>query len=189
MDGQVFLHDSRADHDTAVCHPNSPTSISLSAGKGPSGHIVRPIGGAVVSSTLSTLVTTMVQSCHNFDKVGILGGHSRAEFGDGELIPITRSHNGRASTRFGDEEIPVREILIPAINDFLSNGSRCWNLRGYYSHNNLSAASSPGETEPDQFEDEGARAHWVLLPGRSMIFRNVRSSLPTIPHTVSHMPR
>ncbi len=127
---------------------------------------------------------------HNFDKVGILGGHSRAEFGDGDLTsPLRVLLNGRASTRFGDEDIPVREILIPAINDFLLERFPMLDPETDITvHNNLSAASSPGETEPDQFKDEGARAHWFTprslddLPERKKLVANDTS------HGVAYAP-
>src|ERR1017187_5260076 len=50
---------------------------------------------------------------HNFDKVGLLGGASDVGFGYGKLTkPIRVLLNGRASSKFGDEEIPVRKLLI-----------------------------------------------------------------------------
>ena len=53
---------------------------------------------------------------HNFDKVGLLGGASHVVFGKGFLTkPIRVLLNGRASTKFGNEGIPVglftRKIL------------------------------------------------------------------------------
>lgn len=49
---------------------------------------------------------------HNFDKVGLLGGRSIARLGDGRMLaPIRVLLNGRASDRFGYEEIPLEQLL------------------------------------------------------------------------------
>lgn len=117
---------------------------------------------------------------HNFDKVGLLGGHSRAEFGSGELIePIRVLLNGRASVSFGGESIPVRDLLESTARDFLVERFPQLDRDEDISiHYNLSSASSPGETEPDKFEKEGARAHWFTprslddLPERDHLASN-----------------
>ncbi len=50
---------------------------------------------------------------HNFDKVGLLGGASFVKFGEGYLTkPIRVLINGRASTKFGDTDIPVKDLLV-----------------------------------------------------------------------------
>jgi S-adenosylmethionine synthetase len=99
---------------------------------------------------------------HNFDKVGLLGGHSRAEFADGELTaPLRVLLNGRASVSFGGEPIPTDDLLESVAHEFLTDRFPQLDPQTDIDvHNNLSAASSPGETEPDAFEEEGARAHW-----------------------------
>jgi S-adenosylmethionine synthetase len=50
---------------------------------------------------------------HNFDKVGLLGGSSSVKFGDGKMVdPIRVLLNGRASLKFGVEEIPLRKCSL-----------------------------------------------------------------------------
>lgn len=104
---------------------------------------------------------------HNFDKVGILGGKSRAEFGVGELTgPLRVLLNGRASVQFGGEEIPVRDLLTETARQFLVDRFPMIDPEDDIDiHYNLSSASSPGETEPDQFEANGAREHWFTPRG------------------------
>src|SRR3989344_8161023 len=49
---------------------------------------------------------------HNFDKVGLLGGASDVGFSYGKLTkPIRVLLNGRASSKFGDCEINIPELL------------------------------------------------------------------------------
>lgn len=49
---------------------------------------------------------------HNFDKVSVLGGGTEVDFGIGSVTsPIRVIINGRASVRFADKVIPVRELL------------------------------------------------------------------------------
>jgi S-adenosylmethionine synthetase len=58
---------------------------------------------------------------HQFDKIVLMCGRSRVTFGDGEMLsPVRVLLNGRASSRLGTEEIPVRDILISATRDFFS---------------------------------------------------------------------
>ncbi|MDO8617624.1 MAG: methionine adenosyltransferase [Candidatus Uhrbacteria bacterium] len=59
---------------------------------------------------------------HNVDKIALLGGQSRAGFGFGSLLkPMRVLINGRMSTSFGGEEIPIFEIARSATKEFLSN--------------------------------------------------------------------
>jgi len=59
---------------------------------------------------------------HNVDKISLLGGQSKAGFGFGELLkPIRVLINGRMSTSFGNEEIPIYEIATEAAKDFLAH--------------------------------------------------------------------
>ncbi len=98
---------------------------------------------------------------HNFDKVGLLGGASYVTFGEGHLIkPIRVLINGRASTRFGDEEIPVKDMLISWTKDFLKLKFPMIDTnKDLEFHYNLSNQSSPGKTE--EFESTNApRKHW-----------------------------
>ena len=98
---------------------------------------------------------------HNFDKVGLLGGASYVTFGEGHLIkPIRVLINGRASTKFGDEEIPVKEFLISWSKEFIKSRFPMINPeKDLEFHYNLSNQSSPGKTE--EFESTNApRKHW-----------------------------
>lgn len=98
---------------------------------------------------------------HNFDKVGLLGGASYVTFGKGYLTkPIRVLINGRASTKFGKEEIPVKEMLISWSKEFLKEKFPMINPnKDLEFHYNLSTQSSPGKTE--EFESTNApRKHW-----------------------------
>jgi S-adenosylmethionine synthetase len=58
---------------------------------------------------------------HQFDKVALMCGRAKVSFGDGEMLePIRVLINGRASACLGDEEIPVRSLLIDATRDFFA---------------------------------------------------------------------
>ena len=58
---------------------------------------------------------------HQFDKVALMCGRSKVSFGDGEMLePIRVLINGRASACLGDENIPVRELLIEATREFFA---------------------------------------------------------------------
>src|SRR6266478_8779481 len=57
---------------------------------------------------------------HNFDKLGLLGGSSYVAFGRGYLTaPIRVLLNGRASVRFGDEVIPIKQLLMEWTKEYL----------------------------------------------------------------------
>lgn len=57
---------------------------------------------------------------HNFDKVGLLGGSSDAQLGEGRMLaPIRVLLNGRASARFHDEVIPLQALLQEWATAFL----------------------------------------------------------------------
>jgi S-adenosylmethionine synthetase len=98
---------------------------------------------------------------HNFDKVGLLGGASYVTFGKGYLIqPIRILLNGRASTKFGNEELPVKKLLISWSKEFMILKFPMINSeKDLEFHYNLSNQSSPGKT--DEFESTNApRKHW-----------------------------
>ena len=58
---------------------------------------------------------------HNFDKVGMMGGKCNVEFGSGEIIePIRVLLNGRASSKFGNTKIDVKNILLTETKKFFS---------------------------------------------------------------------
>ncbi|MDP3661751.1 MAG: methionine adenosyltransferase, partial [bacterium] len=91
---------------------------------------------------------------HNFDKVGLLGGASSVQFGKGKLTkPIRILINGRASTRFSDVVIPVRELLISWARDFMLLKFPTINPdTDLEFHYNLSNQSSPGKTDENNSE-------------------------------------
>lgn len=99
---------------------------------------------------------------HNFDKVGLLGGASDVRFGYGELTkPIRVLLNGRASTKFGETEIPVKDLLIQWATEFMATHLPLRNpkkeLEFLY---NLSTQSSPGKTEENDNVKKSARKYW-----------------------------
>lgn len=98
---------------------------------------------------------------HNFDKVGLLGGSSHVEFGNGHLVnPIRLLINGRASLKFGDEEIPVHDMLIKWSKEFLSIKFPMIDVeKDLEFHYNLSTQSSPGKTNETGSEN-GTRKYW-----------------------------
>ncbi len=97
---------------------------------------------------------------HNFDKTSLLGGQSFVKFGEGYLTsPIRVVLNGRASIKFGDEKIPVRQILEETSKIFLSKRLR--NLDPEKDSTfiyNVATGKSPGLT--DQNLPAGARKFW-----------------------------
>jgi S-adenosylmethionine synthetase len=98
---------------------------------------------------------------HNFDKLGLLGGRSDVKFGAGFLTkPIRVLINGRASTRFGDVDIPVREMLEKTSRDFLVGKFPSIDReKDIETHYNLSTASSPGKVD-EKAKSEGTRKYW-----------------------------
>jgi len=98
---------------------------------------------------------------HNFDKVGLLGGASSVRFGEGKLInPIRVLINGRASTKFGDIIIPVKELLLSTAKEFLHSKFPMIDPETDLEfHYNLSNQSSPGKTE-EAGSEKGTRKFW-----------------------------
>ncbi len=98
---------------------------------------------------------------HNFDKVGLLGGASFVRFGEGKIIkPIRILLNGRASGRFADVIIPVKDLLISWSKDFMmSNFPRIDPDTDLEFHYNLSNQSSPGKTD-EKNSEKGTRKYW-----------------------------
>lgn len=83
---------------------------------------------------------------HNFDKVGMMGGKCHVEFGRGKMLsPIRVLLNGRASTKFGNEKIEVKEMLINETKEFFKENFPMLNfeedVRILYE---VSEGSSPG---------------------------------------------
>lgn len=59
---------------------------------------------------------------HNFDKVGLMGGETKLEFGKYRITsPIRVLLNGRASYQFGSEVIPLQEMLENTTKTFLAD--------------------------------------------------------------------
>ena len=98
---------------------------------------------------------------HNFDKVGLLGGASFVKFGEGYLTkPIRVLLNGRASTKFSDNNIPVKRLLIKWTKEFfLSKFPTIDPEANLEFHYNLSNQSSPGKTDENGSE-KGTRKYW-----------------------------
>jgi S-adenosylmethionine synthetase len=97
---------------------------------------------------------------HNFDKLSLLGGASHVFFGGGYITqPIRVLLNGRVSDKFGDDVIPVYELLENWIRDFLSEKLSLDRLKDIVIHNNISTQSSPGKTA-EKSEEEGTRHYW-----------------------------
>lgn len=95
---------------------------------------------------------------HNFDKVGIMGGETKLEFGKFKIIsPIRVLLNGRASYQFGGEVIPLKEMLIEETKHFFSKRLYGINpekdLRILYE---VATGSSPGSVG----EESNLRNHW-----------------------------
>lgn len=96
---------------------------------------------------------------HNFDKVGLMGGMSKVGFNVGQMIsPIRVLINGRASLKFGDEKIPVKELIeqeiqkffkrkFPHIDDITNLYRVIWEI---------STGSSPGAVS----NEDSYRQHW-----------------------------
>ncbi|MDD5376645.1 MAG: methionine adenosyltransferase [Candidatus Gracilibacteria bacterium] len=98
---------------------------------------------------------------HNFDKTGLLGGASHVEFGKGYLTkPIRVLLTGRASTKFGDEIIPLEEMLIDETKRFFQEKFPMIDINnGLEFHYLLSNKSSPGKVD-ENTKEEGTRKHW-----------------------------
>lgn len=98
---------------------------------------------------------------HNFDKVGLLGGSSYVSFGYGYLKdPIRVLINGRASIRFGKEEISVNKLLISWTKNFFKKRLPMIDVdKDLEFYLNLSSQSSPGKTYEKEAK-RSARRRW-----------------------------
>lgn len=95
---------------------------------------------------------------HNFDKIGMMGGKIKLVFGRHQFVsPIRVLLNGRASYRFGNEEIPLKEMLITETKSFLSKRLHGINpnkdIRILYE---VATGSSPGSIG----DESNLRNHW-----------------------------
>ena len=105
---------------------------------------------------------------HNFDKLGLMGGSAQVAFGHGQLIkPIRVLINGRASGRFANQIIPLRDLLEEATCNFIKRHfphlDTERDLEIWFEVND---ASSPGyvAAAEDTFR-EGARKYWFTPRG------------------------
>lgn len=97
---------------------------------------------------------------HNFDKLGILGGKSRVEFGKGYMIkPIRVIVNGRASDTFGNKKIPLNKLINSAIETKLLKLFPNISIKDIKVYNFISTASSPGHRKGKNSTDS-PRNHW-----------------------------
>lgn len=96
---------------------------------------------------------------HNFDKVGLMGGLSKVGFNVGKIIsPIRVLVNGRASLKFGDKNIPVKELITKEIQNFFTK--KFPHIKGskdlYRIIWEISTGSSPGAVS----SEDSYRQHW-----------------------------
>lgn len=98
---------------------------------------------------------------HNFDKVGLLGGFSYVAFGNGYLTkPIRVLLNGRVSTKFANEKIPIIKLLVRWTKDFFKEKLPIVDVVDDIEfHFNLSNQSSPGKIYTKE-ADKGSRMYW-----------------------------
>lgn len=98
---------------------------------------------------------------HNFDKVGLLGGSSHVAFGNGYLTkPIRVLLNGRVSTKFANEKIPIMKLLVRWTEDFFKEKLPMVDVADDLEfHFNLSNQSSPGKTYTKE-ANKGSRMYW-----------------------------
>lgn len=95
---------------------------------------------------------------HNFDKLAVLGGTTEVDFGEGGLkSPIRVILNGRASVRFAEKTISVRDLLEMETRCFFSTlfGELINPNQDIEIHWFVSNASGPGKTK----WSTGSRAH------------------------------
>lgn len=98
---------------------------------------------------------------HNFDKVGLLGGTSYVAFSEGYLVsPIRVLINGRMSTKFANERIPTKKLLINWTKEFFRKHLPLIDPdEDLEFHLNLSSQSSPGKTY-EKDAKRSARQRW-----------------------------
>ena len=96
---------------------------------------------------------------HDFDKVGILGGKSQVSFGNGNVImPITLLITGRASYSFGNEEIPLEDLLKNSAKKFIFSRYPMLKNNDIKIIYNVNTSSSPGNVNSSL--KDGARKYW-----------------------------
>jgi len=108
---------------------------------------------------------------HNVDKVCVLGGLARIEWGSTEIIqPIRVFLNGRISRSFAGEKIPVNDICIYAAKKFLSKALPNLDLDKYvkFIHEHTTYSKNPNWFNPKSLSD---------LPEYRRLFANDTSAV------------
>lgn len=101
---------------------------------------------------------------HDFDKLVLLGGSSYVSFGKGLITkPIKVLLNGRASTCFGYEKIPLKKILTKTVLDFFKQRLPLLNEENIEIIFNLNPSSSPGFV--DTSTSQSPRKFWFSPRG------------------------
>ncbi|GAA0464271.1 methionine adenosyltransferase [Streptomyces stramineus] len=121
---------------------------------------------------------------HNTDKTALLGGSSTVRFGHGEMTaPIIVMVNGRMSYRFGDERIPVEDIVTRAAREYLADALPLLDAGMWVDvRTRLTQASSPGAVDGKAAEADAARQRWFAprslddLAERRRMFANDTSA-------------
>ncbi len=102
---------------------------------------------------------------HNFDKVGMMGGMSKVGFGVGKILsPIRVLINGRASSAFGDDAIPLKELISNEIHNFFAERfPHVKDIDSIYTVMwEVSSGSSPGAVS----SEDSFRHHWFQPRGK-----------------------
>ncbi|MCC3529964.1 MAG: hypothetical protein JGK21_18225 [Microcoleus sp. PH2017_22_RUC_O_B] len=108
---------------------------------------------------------------HNVDKVCVLGGLARVEWSSTEIIqPIRVFLNGRISSGFAGEKIPVNDICIYAARKFLSKALPNLDLDRYvkFIHEHTTYSKNPNWFNPESLLD---------LPEYKRLFANDTSAV------------
>ncbi len=104
---------------------------------------------------------------HNTDKTALLGGSAHVTFGEGHMTsPMLAIVNGRMSTTFGTQAIPVGEIVELATRDCLTSVLPLVDReRDIAIRSRISEAPSPGLVSNGADDAEGGRLHWFAPRG------------------------
>ena len=116
---------------------------------------------------------------HDFDKIGIIGGKSRVEWGGGEIInPVKIMLNCRASISFAGNLIPLKQLLKNIIKKFLKEILPLLPSNKVQILYNLNPSSSPGHLASQEFSNVNPRNFWFCprgpqdLPELKRLFSN-----------------
>lgn len=103
---------------------------------------------------------------HNFDKVGLMGGMSEVGFNLGRIIsPIRVLVNGRASFKFGGEQIEIEKLIQDEVDQFFKEKfPHVKDVGNFYKIIwEISTGSSPGAVS----SEDSYRQHWFAPRGKS----------------------